>query len=141
MIRRTFIHFLAACAVIAFGAAPALADKAKQRVVIQVSDGDPKNWNQALNVIKNVQTDYGKDNVDVELVVFGHGSGMLKVDSPLANRIDDTLAGGAQVLMCENTMKGQKLAHADMHPKIGYVKAGVIEIIEKSGQGGTVVRP
>jgi intracellular sulfur oxidation DsrE/DsrF family protein len=43
--------------------------------------------------------------------------------------------------MCENTMKGQKLAQADMHPKIGYVKAGVIEIIEKSRQGWTVVRP
>ncbi len=43
--------------------------------------------------------------------------------------------------MCENTMKGQKLTNADMHPKIGYVKAGVIEIIEKSKQGWTVVRP
>jgi hypothetical protein len=141
MIRRTFIHFLAACAVFFLGATPALAQKAKQGVVIQVSDGDPKTWNQALNVIRNVQTEYGKDNVAIELVVFGYGSGMLKFDSPLANRIDDTLAGGAQVLMCENTMKGQKLAQADMHPKIGYVKAGVIEIIEKSRQGWTVVRP
>jgi intracellular sulfur oxidation DsrE/DsrF family protein len=43
--------------------------------------------------------------------------------------------------MCENTMRGQKLTKADMHPKIGYVKAGVIEIIEKSRQGWTVVRP
>jgi intracellular sulfur oxidation DsrE/DsrF family protein len=141
MIRRTFIHVLAACAVIAFGAAPAMAEKAKHGVVIQVSDGDPKNWNQALNVVKNVQAEYGKDKVDIELVVFGYGSGMLKFDSTLANRIDETLAGGAQVLMCENTMKGQKLAHADMHPKIGYVKAGVIEIVEKSRQGWTVVRP
>ncbi|MEZ5615529.1 MAG: hypothetical protein R3E35_09960 [Rhodocyclaceae bacterium] len=141
MIRRTFIHFLAACAVFAFGTAPVLAEKVKQGVVIQVSDGDPKNWNQALNVVKNIQGVYGKDNVDVELVVFGHGSGLLKFDSTLANRIDDTLASGTRVLMCENTMKGQKLAHADMHPKIGYVKAGVIEIVEKSRQGWTVVRP
>lgn len=141
MIRRTFIHFLAACAVFPLGAGPAMAERAKQGVVIQVSDGDPKNWNQALNVIKNVQVEYGKDNVDVELVVFGHGSGLLKFDSPLANRIDDTLAGGTKVYMCQNTMKGQKLTEADMHPKIGYVKAGVIEIIEKGRQGWTVVRP
>jgi len=141
MIRRTFIHALAACAVFAFGSAPAMAEKAKLGVVIQVSDGDPKNWNQALNVIKNVQADYGKDNVNVELVVFGHGSGMLKFDSPLANRIEDALAGGTHVYMCQNTMKGQKLVEADMHPKIGYVKAGVIEIIEKSRQGWSVVRP
>lgn len=66
MIRRNFIHALAACAVFAFGSAPAMAEKAKLGVVIQVSDGDPK---------------------------------------------------------------------------IGYVKAGVIEIIEKSRQGWSVVRP
>jgi intracellular sulfur oxidation DsrE/DsrF family protein len=122
-------------------AKPAKKPAAKPGVVIQVSDDDPKNWNQALNVIKNIQAEYGKDKVDVELVVFGRGSGLLKFDSPLANRIDDTLASGASVSMCQNTMTGQKLTAADMHPKIGYVKAGVIEIIDKSKQGWTVVRP
>jgi len=118
-----------------------MAQSAKPGVVIQVSDGDTKTWNQALNVVKNVQAEYGKDKVNVELVVFGNGSGMLKFDSPLANRVDDTLASGATIAMCENTMTGQKLVKADMHPKIGYVKAGVIEIIEKSRQGWAVVRP
>ena len=139
MIRRTFFHLLLASAMLAIAAPAAMA--AKAGVVIQVSDSNPKTWNQALNVIKNVQAEYGKDNVDVELVVFGMGSGMLKLDSPLANRINDTLASGAQVSMCQNTMKGQKLSKEDMHPKIGYVKAGVIEIIEKSKQGWAVVRP
>jgi len=141
MIRRTFVHLALAATLLAAGAPAAYAEPAKAGVVIQVSDSDAKTWNQALNVIKNVQAEYGKDKVDVELVVFGNGSGMLKFDSPLANRIDDTLASGASVSMCENTMRGQKLSKADMHPKIGYVKAGVIEIIEKSKQGWTVVRP
>lgn len=139
MIRRIFIQLLLASTIFAVGAPVAMA--AKPGVVIQVSDSDPKTWNQALNVVKNVQAEYGKDNVDVELVVFGMGSGMLKFDSPLAGRIDDTLTSGAKVSMCQNTMKGQKLAAADMHPKIGYVKAGVIEIIEKSKEGWAVVRP
>lgn len=141
MIRRAFVQLVVASTILAAGAPVALAEMAKQGVVIQVSDGDPKTWNQALNVVKNVQAEYGKDKVDVEVVVFGYGSGLLKFDSPLANRIDDTLASGAQVVMCQNTMRGQKLTNADMHPKIGYVKAGVIEIIEKSKQGWTVVRP
>jgi uncharacterized protein len=141
MIRRTFVQFALAATMLAAGAPAALAEPANQGIVIQVSDSDTKTWNQALNVIKNVQAEYGKDKVNIELVVFGNGSGMLKFDSPLANRIDDTLASGAKVSMCENTMKGQKLTVADMHPKIGYVKAGVIEIIEKSKQGWTVVRP
>ena len=141
MIRRAFIQLVVASTILAVGAPVALAGPAKLGVVIQVSDDDPKTWNQALNVVKNVQATYGKDKVDVEVVVFGFGSGLLKFDSPLANRIDDTLASGAQVVMCQNTMKGQKLTNADMHPKIGYVQAGVIEIIEKSRQGWTVVRP
>ncbi|MFH1870952.1 MAG: hypothetical protein ABIK82_14715 [Pseudomonadota bacterium] len=141
MIRRTFVQLALAGTMIAAAVPAAIAEPAKQGIVIQVSDGDTKTWNQALNVVKNIQAEYGKDKVDIELVVFGNGSGLLKFDSPLANRIDDTLASGASVSMCQNTMKGQKLAVADMHPKIGYVKAGIIEIVEKSKQGWTVVRP
>lgn len=147
MIRRSFIQLALCCAILSLPAfaAPAKnakpAKSAKPGVVIQVSDDNPKTWNQALNVVRNVQAEYGKDKVNVEVVVFGHGSGMVKFDSPLSNRIDETLGEGAQVLMCENTMRGQKLTQADMHPKIGYVKAGVIEIIEKGRQGWTVVRP
>lgn len=141
MIRKTFVQLALAASMLAAGAPAAIAAPSKPSVVIQVSDSDTKTWNQALNVIKNVQNEYGKDKVDIELVVFGNGSGLLKFDSPLANRIDDTLASGASVSMCENTMKGQKLTKADMHPKIGYVKAGIIEIIEKTKDGWTVVRP
>ena len=141
MIRRTFVQLALAGTMLVAAAPAAIAEPAKQGIVIQVSDSDTKTWNQALNVIKNIQAEYGKDKVDIELVVFGNGSGLLKFDSPLANRIDDTLASGASVSMCQNTMKGQKLAVADMHPKIGYVKAGIIEIVEKSKQGWTVVRP
>ena len=144
MIRRSFMQLALSCTVLALSTPAALAKPAKTAkpgVVIQVSDDNPKTWNQALNVVKNVHAEYGKDKVRVEVVVFGHGSGMLKFDSALAGRVDETLEIGAQVLMCENTMKGQKLSQADMHPKIGYVKAGVIEIVEKSRQGWTVVRP
>jgi intracellular sulfur oxidation DsrE/DsrF family protein len=141
MIRRTFFQFVFSGVVLALGAPAALAEPARPGVLIQVSDDNPKTWNQALNVVKNIQTAYGKDKVQVEVVVFGLGSGMLKFDSTIANRVDDALAEGADVLMCENTMKGQKLTKADMHPKIAYVKAGVIEIVEKSKQGWTVVRP
>ncbi|MCM2321419.1 MAG: DsrE family protein [Pseudomonas sp.] len=141
MMRSIFVQLVVAASLLAAGAPAALAEPAKPSVIIQVSDSDTKTWNQALNVVKNVQAEYGKDKVDIEVVVFGNGSGLLKFDSPLANRIDDTLASGASVAMCENTMRGQKLTKADMHPKIGYVKAGIIEIIEKSKQGWTVVRP
>jgi uncharacterized protein len=141
MIRKAFSVFLLGIAALGFASSSALAEAAKPGVVLQVSDDNPKTWGQTLNVVKNIQNAYGKDKVDIEVVAFGLGAGMLKMDSPLANRIDETLATGASVSMCENTMKGQKLTRDDMHPRIGYVPAGVIEIIEKQKQGWTVIRP
>jgi len=38
-------------------------------------------------------------------------------------------------------MKARKLTDADMHAGIGFVKAGVVEIIEKQKQGWAVLRP
>lgn len=145
MIRRTSravcVALLAIAAAGCAGNSAQHSAAAKQGVVVQVSDGDPKTWNQALNVVRNVQQAYGKDKVEVELVAFGNGVGLLQFDSPLASRIEDTLASGANVYMCENTMQARKLTRKDMLPKIGYVKAGVIEIIEKQKQGWAVIRP
>ena len=141
MIRKAFSIFLLGIAALGFASSSVLAQAAKPGVVLQVSDDNPKTWSQTLNVVKNIQIAYGKDKVDVEVVAFGLGAGMLKLDSPLANRIDETLATGANVSMCENTMKGQKLTRDDMHPKIAYVPAGVIEIIEKQKRGWTAIRP
>ncbi len=141
MIRRTFIRFASASLLAAGLASAATAQTAREGVVIQVSDGDPKTWHQALNVVRNIQAERGKDNVKVEVVVFGNGIDMLKFDSPIAGRIDETLAGGADVLMCQNTMRARKVTEQDMHAKIGYVKAGVMEILDKQKQGWLVIRP
>jgi intracellular sulfur oxidation DsrE/DsrF family protein len=136
-----FVTVLGGCAGMQSSGADAAGIGAKPGVVIQVSDGDPKTWTQALNVVRNVQSEYGMDKVNIELVVFGNGIGLLEKSSPQASRISETSLSGAKVLMCENTMAGRKKTRDDMLPDIGYVKAGVVEIIEKQKQGWAVVRP
>jgi intracellular sulfur oxidation DsrE/DsrF family protein len=44
-------------------------------------------------------------------------------------------------MACENTMKAQKLARADMLNGIGYVGAGVVEIMQRQQEGWTYLRP
>ena len=136
---------LAAIALVAaFAVAmPASAQQAsvRPRVVIQVSDADPAKWNLALNNAKNIQTDLGAPNVDIEIVTYGPGLGMLKAESVVANRVDDALKDGVKVLACENTMRNQKLVKEDMLPRVGYVSAGVVEIMEKQQQGWAYIRP
>ncbi|HSN41574.1 MAG TPA: DsrE family protein [Burkholderiales bacterium] len=127
-------------AVMGFSQAAGAAQKAGEKIVIQVSDGDPRTWNQALNVVKNLQQAYGK-TAKIEVVVFGNGIGMLKMDSEVGNRISETLESGAAVNACQNTMRGRKLTKDDMLPAIGYVPAGIVEIITRQRQGWAVVRP
>lgn len=114
---------------------------AKNRLVLQVSDGDPKKWGLALNNAKNVQQDLGDDEVDIEIVAYGPGIAMLKKDSEAGKGIADALANGVKIVACENTMRGQKLTYDDMLPKIGYVPAGVVEIMKKQQEGYAYVRP
>lgn len=122
-------------------ARPAAISGARHKVIFQVSDNDPRKWNLALNNVKNVQEDLGKSNVEIELVAYGPGLPMLKLDSEVASRVSDALAQGVKILACENTMTNTETTRADMLPNIGYVKAGVVELMEKQQQGWAYIRP
>lgn len=113
----------------------------KHKVVLQVSDADPKKWGLTLNNVKNIQKDLGKANTDIEIVAYGPGIGILKDDSVVGSGVADALAAGVKVVACRNTMTGQKLTEADMLPNIGYVKAGVVELMKKQEEGYSYIRP
>lgn len=132
---------LLAGAFFASRAQAAAKDDRPNKLVIQVSDNDPGKWGLALNNAQNVLSDLGASTVALEIVVYGPGIGMLKSDSPMAARIAAALKGGMQIVACENTLKAQKLTHADMLPDIGYVPAGVVELMQKQQQGYAYIRP
>ncbi len=115
--------------------------KRRQKIVIQVSDNDPVKWNLALNNAKNLQDDVGAANVDIEVVAYGPGIGMLKLESPVASRVADAMKAKVKVIACENTMRGQNLTRDDMQSAISYVPAGVTEIMTKQSDGWAYLRP
>jgi intracellular sulfur oxidation DsrE/DsrF family protein len=145
MNRKTFLQstILAVGATFLVGCAAQMPAPAAGRshVVFQVSDNDPGKWNLALNNAKNVQDAFGANKVDVEIVVYGPGIGMLKAEAPTANRVTGATKDGVQIVACENTMTAQKLTKADMNPAIGYVPGGVIEIMKRQGEGWAYIRP
>ena len=106
-----------------------------ERVVIQVSTPDQKLWNQALNYIENLRDLYGPDKVEIELVALGLGIGVLKLESTQGPRVADALKLGVHISACEVTMRRQKLTRDDMLPKIGYVAAGLGQIIKRQREG------
>ena len=113
----------------------------RQKLVIQVSDSDPAKWGLALNNAKNVQEELGAANVDIEIVAYGPGIGMLRMDSTANSRISEALQTGIRVVACQNTMRAQKVTKEDMHPAIGYVSAGVVEIMKRQREGWSYIRP
>jgi len=134
------LRFILAALVAAFafgGAGRALAEK----IVVQVSDGNPVTWNQALNVVGNLREVYGADT-QIELVAFGQGINMLKFDAPVSSRLIEAQKNlGAKVYACENSMAKYKLSRNDMAPDVVYVRAGVEHIITRQREGWVNLRP
>lgn len=142
--KRNFVAAAGALLAGAFFAGPSAAQNPGDRpnkLVIQVSDNDPSKWSLALNNAQNAINELGAATVALEIVVFGPGIGMLKSDSPVASRIAAALKNGMQIVACENTLKAQKLTRADMLADIGYVPAGVVELMQKQQQGFAYIRP
>ena len=113
----------------------------KQRVIFQVSDNDPAKWSLALNNARNVQQDLGKNNVEIEIVAYGPGLGMLKADSKVADRLAQALDNSVGLLACENTMTNTRVTRDEMYGGIAYVKAGVTHIMKRQQQGWAYIRP
>ncbi len=122
-------------------ASSAWAAGAQDRMVIQVSDGDPKKWDLALNNARNAFKDLGKDNVQIEIVAYGPGIGMLKMDAVTAGRVEEAIKSGISIVACENTMTAQKLVKDDMNESISYVPAGVVQLMRRQQDGWAYIRP
>jgi intracellular sulfur oxidation DsrE/DsrF family protein len=138
------LGILAATALLAGCAGMSNSKPAKERVVLQVSDGDPKVWNLAFNVVENLRANYAKNKVDaeIEVVAFGPGIQMLKDDAVVANRVRAAMKNGdAKMIACENSMSRFKLTRNVMLDNVAYVDAGVIHIVDRQRQGWAVVRP
>jgi intracellular sulfur oxidation DsrE/DsrF family protein len=145
MLRRNVLVTIAAALA---AAVPERAEPAQQpagavrdKLVMQVTDADPARWILALSNARNVQSDLGRGNIDIEIVVYGPGIDMLRMESVVGPNVAEALAAGVNVTACENTMIGQHLSRDDMLPAIGYVKAGVVRLMRRQQEGYAYVRP
>lgn len=111
------------------------------RLVMQVSDDDPRKWNLTLINARNVQKELGARNVAIEIVVYGPAIDMLRIESEVAPGVDEAIRSGIRLIACENTMRGLHLTPADMLPDIAYTRTGVAYLMEKQEQGYAYVRP
>ena len=130
--------------MLAFSAVVNADSHTKNKIVIQVSTDDPRTQKIALNNAVNMQKMYGMDNIDIEIVAYGPGLGLLTKKSTQASRVTSLAMQDITFSACGNTMKLVEKKTGKM-PKllegVGQVTAGVARIMELQQQGYAYIRP
>jgi uncharacterized protein len=121
--------------------APEILAAPTYRVVFAVSVDDQHIWNEVFGNFRNIQHALGPKNVAIEMIVYGDAISMLRDDSLVDNKVEQALNDGVKIVACDNTMKAQNISRDSMLPNIGYVPAGIVELIKLQASGWAYVRP
>ena len=148
----TIIRIMAAALLIA-SAAPAaraqqvpLQDKpfAEHKIVLQLSDNDPRKQGLVISVANNLMKFYDPDKVAIEIVAFGPGIDLLRPENPNRKAVESLVAQGARVDICLNTVDTIE-REAGKRPEFiaaaTPVQVGVAQILFLTENGYTLVRP
>jgi len=118
---------------------------AEHKVVLQISDDDPAKQTLVLNVASNLVNHYGVDKVDIEIVAFGPGLRLLFAENVNKDRIGALAeSSGVRFSACENTVAAMSRALGAppaLNPRAGRVQAGIVRILDLTGQGYRLVKP
>jgi len=124
---------------------PSLSFAADRKMVIQLNSSDPVTQKMALINARNLKAVIGKDNIDVELVIYGPGLSALRIESSNSSRIKDLMDRyGLKVSICEGTLKGYAKRHGaepEIIEGVRRVPTGAIRILELQEQGYAYMRP
>jgi intracellular sulfur oxidation DsrE/DsrF family protein len=148
----TIPGMLAAALLIATSAPPVRAQQAllqdkpfaEHKVVLQLSDNDPKKQGLVISVANNLMKFYDPDKVAVEIVAFGPGIELLRPENPNRKLVESLVAQGARVDICLNTVD---TLERDTGKRPDYIAAatpvqvGVAQILFLTENGYTLVRP
>jgi uncharacterized protein len=123
-----------------------LPDKpfAEHRIVLQLSDNDPKKQNLVVSVANNLLKLYGPDKVAIEVVAFGPGIDLLNPDNANRKRVESLVAQGVRFDVCLNTVHTVERETGKRPEFIAAatpVQVGVGQILALTENGYTLVRP
>src|SRR5258708_24427303 len=148
----TSIRAIRVALLIAFAVAPARAQQApmqdkpfaEHKIVLQLSDNDPRKQGMVISVANNLMKFYDPDKVAVEIVAFGPGIDLLKPDNPNRKLVESLVAQGARVDICLNTvdtLERETGKRPEFISAATPVQAGVAQILLLTENGYTLVRP
>jgi uncharacterized protein len=139
--KKTILALIALMLVVAFAAVSQTPQTHKHQVVLQMNVDTPDSWNQLFGNIQNIQTVFGADKIQIEVVAYGKGlSLLLKTNSAFEERMKKAIASGVVLDACQNTMRLRKVTTEDLFPFASQVDSGVAELIRKQEAGWSYIR-
>ena len=150
--KRLLTHLAAMAAPLLLAATPGgaqqipLQDKplAEHKVVLQLSENDPKKAGLVISVANNLMKYYDPDKVAIEIVAFGPGIDLLRPDNPSRKAVESLVAQGVRVDICLNTVdtiareSGKRPEFLSVATP---VQVGVAQILYLTENGYTLVKP
>jgi intracellular sulfur oxidation DsrE/DsrF family protein len=123
-----------------------LQDKpfAEHKLVLQLSDGDPRKQALVISVANNLLKHYDPDKVAIEVVAFGPGIDLLRSESPSRKQVESLIAQGVRFDVCLNTvdtLERESGRRPEIMPSATPVQVGVAQILFLTENGYTLVRP
>ena len=123
-----------------------LQDKpfAEHKIVLQLSDNDPRKQGLVLSVTSNLMKHYDPDKVAIEIVAFGPGIELLRPENPNRKMVESLVAQGARFDICLNTvdtLERETGKRPEFIAKAIPVQVGVGQILALTENGYTLVRP
>ncbi|MFV8442268.1 DsrE family protein [Flavobacterium sp. LB2P44] len=112
----------------------------KHKIVFQFTNAaDTLQQKAIINQLTNLTTHWPKSKYEVVI----HSMGLPFVMSGKSKQIQAIKvlrAKGVRFLVCENTLKSQKVTKEQLISEVEYVPVGIAEIVEKQEQGWTYIK-
>lgn len=108
-----------------------------RKVVFQVNNSDVKIVNQNLGTIYNILKEYPSESLNIVVITYGNGVRALRkdYDKKTLSRIASLMEYEVEFIVCRNTMEAMKWVDEDFIEDVGFVQAGIAELIERQVDG------
>jgi len=113
-----------------------------RKMVFVISKGSDDEMNHLLSSVNNVLKYYGPENVEIKVVAYYHGLGILKKSSvDVRKRVEALMTYDVEFIACGNTMRTTHVTKEQLLDGVEIVTAGIVEINEAILKGYNCIIP
>jgi intracellular sulfur oxidation DsrE/DsrF family protein len=115
------------------------AQSGEHKIIFQLASGDTIAHKALMKQLSNI-TSVSPDS-RIEVLCHGPGLDMLVMGrTTVKSKIEGMKEKGIVFTACEFSMKERKVSKEEMMPDVGYVKAGIIHVVERQEQGWSYIK-